>query len=325
MFALLSDALLHPVYPKDVFERRKNDVIEDWERHEGRIDEFGAAVSAIAFGPAHPLGASSSDPEALRNITAGDVQQFRDRFWHPDASVMVFAGDITMEEAVAAATRYLGEWKGSAEPPGKLPLPTPMKGRTFLVERKGVTQTTVVMILPGITRTDPDYPALMLADKVLGGGFFSRLYRSIRLDRGITYDASSTLGTLPEYGLWVANSPVQADKTREAMAAFAQELRGMAGQKPIMQSELDAAKQHVIRSWPEQFEWNSSTAAAIAESWVLDNTLNDLKTFQQRIATVTLDQVNAAARKYAQPDKAIFLLVGDPDKIGSIDGLVTVK
>jgi zinc protease len=118
---------------------------------------------------------------------------------------------------------------------------------------------------------------------------------------------------------------VQADKTREAMAAFAQELRGMAGQKPIMQSELDAAKQHVIRSWPEQFEWNSSTAAAIAESWVLDNTLNDLKTFQQRIATVTLDQVNAAARKYAQPDKAIFLLVGDPDKIGSIDGLVTVK
>ena len=68
---------------------------------------------------------------------------------------MVFAGDITMEEAAAAATRYLGEWKGSAEPPRKLPPPAPMKGRTFLLERKGVTQTTVVMILPGITKPIP--------------------------------------------------------------------------------------------------------------------------------------------------------------------------
>ena len=165
----------------------------------------------------------------------------------------------------------------------------------------------------------------MLADQVFGGGVFSRLFHSIRLDRGIAYEASSSLGTLPEYGLWTASSPVQADKTREALEAFRQELRGMAGEKPITQSELDAAKQHALRSWPEQFEWNSSTAAAIAQSWVLDKSLSELKTFEQRIATVTLDQVNAAARKYAQPDKAVFLLVGDPDKIGPIDGIVTVK
>jgi zinc protease len=109
------------------------------------------------------------------------------------------------------------------------------------------------------------------------------------------------------------------------MAAFAQELRGIAGAQPITQAELDAAKQNVIRSWPVQFQWNSSTAGAIANSWVLDKSLNDLKTFQQRIAAVTLDQVNAAAHKYAQPDKAVFLLVGDPGKIGAIEGLVTVK
>lgn len=325
MMALVADALLHPVFPKDVFERRKSDVIEDWERHEGRIDEYGAAVDAIAFGPGHPLGVSSSNPESLREITPADVLQFRARFWHPDAAVMVFAGDITLEEAAASATRYLGEWNGSAEAPGKLPPPAPMKGRTFLVERKGVTQTSVVMILPGINEKDPDYPALMLANQVFGGGVFARLFRSIRLDRGIAYEASSGLDTLPDFGLWTAHSPVEAGKTREALEAFRQELRGIAGEKPITQAELDAAKQHVIRSWPEQFEWNSSTAAAIAQSWVLDKSLSELKTFQQRVAAVTLDQVNAAARKYARPEKAVFLLVGDPDKIGAIDGLVTVK
>jgi predicted Zn-dependent peptidase len=161
----------------------------------------GSAVSEIAFGPAHPLGASSANPEALRDITAADFQQFRGRFWHPDASVLVFAGDITIEQATAVAARYLGEWTGSAEPPGKLPPPAPIKGRTFLVERKGVNQTRVVMILPGINQTNPDDPALMLADTAFGGGAFSRLFRGIRLDRGIAYEASSNLGPLPEYGL----------------------------------------------------------------------------------------------------------------------------
>ncbi len=111
MFELLSDALLHPVYPQDVFERRKSDVIEDMVRNEGRIDDYGPTVGEIVFGPAHPLGASASNPESLRDITVADVQQFMKRFWHPDASVMVFAGDITLEEAAAAATRYLGDGK----------------------------------------------------------------------------------------------------------------------------------------------------------------------------------------------------------------------
>jgi zinc protease len=324
-FELLSDELLRPIYPKDVFEKHRNGILEDFERSEGRIDNFGPTVSAVAFGATHPLGASTSDPETLRDITIADIQDFQKRYWHPDAGVLVFAGDITLEDAVKVATRYLGEWKGSSDPPRKLPPPAPMKGRTFLLKRKDVTQTMVVLILPGVTRTSPDYPALSLADKVFGGGVSSRLYRAIRLDQGMAYGAGSDLALLPEYGLWAASSPVQADKTREAMAAFTKELHGLAGDKPITQEELDGAKQRVVRDWPGQFEWIGSTADSIAGTWVFDKSLSELRTFPERIASVTLDQVNAAAHKYALPGQAVFLLVGDPDKIGPIDGLVTLK
>lgn len=324
-FELLADQLLRPVFPKAAFEKRRNGILEDFERSEGRIDNFGPTATAIAFGPTHPLGASTADPETLRAITVDDIQEFQKRYWHPDAAVLSFAGDITLEEAVTFAKRYLGEWKGTADPPGKLPPPAPMKGRTFLLNRKDVTQTMVVMILPGITRTSPDFPALLLADKVFGGGVSSRLYRNIRLDRGIAYEAGSELAPLPEYGMWAAKSPVQAEKTRDAMAAFLKELRGLAGEKPVTQEELDAAKQLVIRTWPLQFEWIGSTADSIAQTWVFDKSLSELRTFPQRIGAITLEQVNAAARKYAQPDRAVFLLVGDPEKIGAIDGLITVK
>jgi zinc protease len=323
--ALMSDVLLHPAYPKEVFERRKSDVIAEFTRNEGSLDQSGGALTAILFGAGHPLGGGMSKPENLRAITIADVEEFRRKYWHPDAAALIFAGAITFDDAVAAAGRYFGEWKGSAEPSGKLPPPEPMKGRAFLLERSGVTQTRVVMALSGIARDNPDYPALLLVNTVLGDGTFSRLYRSLRLDLGITYGVNASVAPLPGYGIWAADSPVEASRTRDAMAAMIKELRGLAGEKPITRDELDHAKEQVIRDWPLAFQWNGSTAGRIGDTWIFDKSLAAIRNFPATIAAVTLAQVNAAAHKYARTEQAVFLLVGDPAKIGAIDGLVTIN
>ena len=79
--------------------------------------------------------------------------------------------------------------------------------------------------------------------------------------------------------------------------------------------ELDQAKTGVIRWLPEQFETIGSTAATIASNWAQGLPLSELQGFSDRVAAVTLDQVNAAARKYARNDQALFLLVRDREKI----------
>jgi len=205
-----------------------------------------------------------------------------------------------------------------------LPPPEPMAGHTFLADRSGATQTMVTMILPGIPRNHPDYLALYMADQVLGGGY-NRLYRNIRLSLGIAYGANSGLQVLPGYGLWIAHSPVQADKTREAMDAFRKELRDLAGERPITQEELDTAKRNLIRGYPSQFEDVASVADYISSIWAFGLPMSEIESWPRRIAAVTLEEVNAAARKYARPDKAVFLLLGDREKIGLTDGLVIVK
>jgi zinc protease len=323
--ALMSDLLLHPVYPKDVFERRKSDAIEQFTRNEGSLDQSGWALHTVLFGAAHPLGGEMSKPENLRAITIADVEEFRRRFWRPDAAALIFAGDITFDDALAAATRYFGEWKGEAERAGALPPPQPMKGRVFLLERSGVTQTRVVMAQPGIARDNPDYPALLLVNTVLSEGTFSRLYRSLRLDLGITYGVNSGVAPFPGYGIWAVDSPVEAARTRDAMAAMLKEVRGLAGGKPITPGELDQAKEQVIRDWPLAFQSNESSVERIGDTWLFDRSLATIRNFPATISGVTLDQVNAAARKYARPEQAVFLLVGDPEKIGTVDGLVTIK
>jgi zinc protease len=123
------------------------------------------------------------------------------------------------------------------------------------------------------------------------------------------------LSLFPGAGLWIVESPVQQDSTALAMREFEKELAAFGRTKPITQAELDQAKTGVIRSLPEEFETVGSAAGAIAWNWAQRLPLSEFRSFSERVAAVTLDQVNTIARKYARPDQAFFLLVGDRERI----------
>jgi zinc protease len=99
------------------------------------------------------------------------------------------------------------------------------------------------------------------------------------------------------------------------MREFDKELAAFGRTKPITQTELDQARTGIIQSVPEQFETLGSAAGAIAWNWAQGLPVSNLEAFPARLAAVTLDEVSAVARKYARPDQAFFLLVGDREKI----------
>ena len=79
--------------------------------------------------------------------------------------------------------------------------------------------------------------------------------------------------------------------------------------------ELERARTGIIRDLPEEFETLDSAAGTVAGTWAKGLPVSDLAAFPTRLAAVTLDEVNAVSRKYAQPEKAFFVLVGDREKI----------
>jgi predicted Zn-dependent peptidase len=121
--------------------------------------------------------------------------------------------------------------------------------------------------------------------------------------------------TFPGTGLWIVESPVQQDSTALAMREFEKELAAFGRAKLITQAELDQARTVIVRSLPEQFETVSSAAGTIAWNWAQGLPLSELQAFGDRLAAVTVEQVNAVARKYARPEQAFFVLVGDRRKI----------
>jgi zinc protease len=143
----------------------------------------------------------------------------------------------------------------------------------------------------------------------------SRIWENIRQQHGIAYYARSELSHFSSLGIWTILSPVQVDSTAFAMREFDKLLSVFGRSKPITQSELDHARNGVVRWLPEQFETLDSALGTIASNWSWGLPITDIRTFPQRLASVTLDAVNAVACKYALADQAYFVLVGDRQKI----------
>jgi zinc protease len=314
-FRLFAEMLLQPKYPDWAVDANKKDWIREIEQPDSDIKDFARPLSAAAFGSNHPLGRGVGSVDSLRAVTTADVRAFHDRFWKPNIAALVFAGDITLKDAVALASDVLSGWTGAAPSVPPIPPPAPEHGRIVFVDRKGATQTMVVQVLPGIPCGHPDYPALTLANRIYGGMSDNRIWENIRQQHGIAYWAGSDMPAFPGIGLWIVQSPIQQDSTAIAMREFEKELAAFGRDKPITQTELDQARTGIIRALPEEFETISSAADSISWNWAQGLPLSELQVFGERIAAVTLDQVNAVARKYARNDQSFFILIGDRAKI----------
>ena len=274
----------------------------------------------LAFGREHPYGRPGTGlRETVEPLRAEDLAAFHSARWKPGTSAVIFAGDVTLQEALDLARQSFGSWTGGDAPPVSIPAAQPMgPGKVYIVDRQGAAQTVVSQILAAPKRDTPDYAPLRVADAVWGGGGFgTRLNMNLREDKGYSYGVFSGLIQFHEGGIWRALGGVQTDKTKESLVEFSKELKGLAGEKPITAEELANAKSKFVRGYSQQFENLDQIAGQVAGLWALGLPMTELRTEPTRVEQVTLTDANAIAKKYAVPAQATYLLVGDRAKIES--------
>jgi zinc protease len=249
-------------------------------------------------------------------ITRDDLAEFHQTYWKPGGSALVFTGDITLAEATEIARQHFGSWAGGKPPAVNIPIPQPAgAGKVIIIDRQGSAQTVIAQVLPGPPRKTEDYYALILADTAWGGLTMSRLNMNLRETKGYSYGAFSYPELMSKAGIWVAFASVQTDKTKESVVEFVSELKMLAGEKPINEAELADVKANRVRSYAQEFETLAQLAGKIASLWASGLALSELQSYPGELQTLSLPAVNAAARKYAVPGKAMLLLVGDLSKI----------
>jgi zinc protease len=316
--AVLADVVLHPTFPQSEFDRERQLQLDALAQQSKDADALIARIRPmLVFGRTHPYGRPPSGlPSTVAAITREDVVKAHAAWWKPGSSAVVFAGDISLDGATQLTQKYLGAWSGGAAPAVDIPAAQPAPSGIYLVDRPDAAQTAIAQLLPAPVRTVEDIYAFHLVDAVWGGGGFgTRLNLNLREDKGYSYRVFSNEIFYSRGGIWTAGGGVQTNRTTESVTEFVNELEGIAGKRPITGEELESAKLTRVRGYAQQFESLGRIAGQIAQLWVLGLPMSELQREPQEIMKLTVDAVNAAAKKYATPSRASLLLVGDIAKI----------
>ena len=316
---IFADVIRNPEFPAAEVDREKKRHLDALAQQNNNPNAIAGRVRAmLAFGADHPYGRSAQGlPSTVQKIERGDLASYHQTYFKPGTSSLTFVGDVTMDEALALAKTAFGSWPAGSAPAVSIPAPRPAQpGRVYLVDRQDAAQTVVSQILPGPKRNVDDYYAFRLVDAVWGGGGFgTRLNLNLRENKGYAYGVFSNMANYTDLGMWWSAGGVQTDKTKESVVEFVNEMNNLAGAKPISQAELTTAQQGRVRGYSQQFESLSRVSGQIATLWAQGLPMSELQREVDVTASATMEQVQAASKKYVTPDKLSLLLVGDLAKI----------
>jgi zinc protease len=178
----------------------------------------------------------------------------------------VVAGAVDAAQARQLAERHFGDWAPGAAGRAAFPAPAPPQGpRIALVHRPGSVQATIRIGHLGIRPDEPDFFALEVMNRVLGGGFTSRLMQRLRDQLGWTYGAGSGF-TLPrEVGVFSASTDVRNEVADSAVAEILAQLRALR-EAPIPAEEMQSSVRYLVGNFPLSIETAGQIAGRIARA-----------------------------------------------------------
>jgi zinc protease len=267
----------------------------------------------VFYGPSHPLGRLATEA-SLRSVGVGDCRRYLAERLRPRGAQLYVVGDITRAEVLDRIGGRLEGWTGAAAPGARVGPPQPAEGRIFFADAPGAEQSQIYVGHPGPPRQAPDYFATRLMMEVLGGGFSSRINMNLRESRGYTYGAQAYLHYSRTTGVVTAKAPVRPDATGPAIQELRREFEAMAA-GPIREAELSREKNGLILGLQGRFVLGVKVLESVRDLVYFALPLDTYASFAERVAEVTLDQVQAAAREHLHPERLRVLVVGDARKV----------
>jgi zinc protease len=312
---IYADVVTNPAFDDKELTRLSNTRMTAFKQRRddpGQIAEI--VYASLIYGRTHPYGHPLTGDEAsLGAIKGADVRKFYETFYRPNNATLVVVGDVTPDQLMPKLERAFGKWeKGHIPAVDVTAAPVARdKATLYVVDRPGSAQSVILAGHVGVPRSNPDYFPLLVMNTLLGGQFTSRINLNLREDKGYTYGARSQFDWRRGAGPFVATAPVFTGVTKESVAELLKELRGVRGEIPITQQELEYAKQAIIRGFPRTFETPGQIGNRLEQ--VITYGLPDdyFNTYIERVQAVTLADINRVATQHLQPSRLAIVVVGD--------------
>jgi len=318
---LLADILRDSRFEPAELERERTSMLSQIQQRRVNPRQVVSEVFREALYGEHPLHRPISGyASTVSQITRDDVLAFYQRFYVPNNAIIVMVGDFSDTRMLELIERALGGWQPRPLDQIVLPQPSPTQGKQVRMVDMDVNQSYVQYGYLSVRRADPEFAAIRAMNYILGGGgFVSRLTRSIREEQGLAYSVSSDfVGGSQFPGFFYAGLQTKIDTTSQAIKSLFAVIDRMK-QVPVSADELTDMKLYYEGSLPRRAELYGQVAGLLLDReffglpdgyWELD-----IRQIQQ----LTPQEIQQLAQRYLDTDNFVLALISKRQQLDLAD------
>lgn len=309
---LIATAFAAPRFDVGPFERFQRENLIAIKQRETSPNWLARKALTDAMYPDHPYARRTS-AESIAMLTPELAREQMRKLMVKDRLLVTAVGAVTPEELAPMIDEVMGGLPETSET-GTVPDVTlPAALAEPIIVDLPQPQSLVSFAAPGLPRDHPDFfTAYVLNYTVGGGGFESRLMKTLRVEKGLTYGVYTGLSTSDHLNTWNGGGQTKNESAGEFLAGIHDEFNQFvdAGVTP---EELSDAKAYLTGSYPLGFDSNAKIADQMMGVRQEELGIDYFDTRNANVNAVTLDDVNRVARDYLAPDKFTYVIVGQPE------------
>lgn len=316
---LLQQVLTRPGFDPAVLQVAKNQELVSLKRQGGDAMSVAMRESKIWHFKGHSYGRDPlSGLETIPNISQADLKQFLKTYFVPENMTIAIAGDIDKEQIVSGLSRLIRAFPKSPAPQRKLKDPAKTPPVVVLIDKPGQVQSQVILNLPSLKRTHPDYWRASLLMNVFGGND-SLMYKRLRDDLGLVYSAGFYQTYKWQAGQLVGYIGCKGDQTP---AAIAETLKLMdALRDKIPEKELELKRLDALNSFVFNVDTKTELVDVYGRYHLRQEPLDTLERIQDAYISATTEDLHRLARQLLDPQKIQIVVVADKNiSVPSPDG-----
>jgi len=315
---VMADAALNPAFAQDQFALQKSRRLAQIGQEKAQPNSLALRLMpGLLYGPEHAYGKPASGFEAsVQGVRRDDLAAWHAAWFRPASSTIVVTGDTSMAQLLPALEASFGRWQGGSAPAKQMASVAPTAGkRVILIDKPDAPQSTIVAAHVSQAYGQAEDLAIEPVMQNFGGIATSRLNRNLRLDKHWSYGTSARLpevrGQRPFYVL----APVQTDKTVEAMREVANEVRGVAGARPLVGAEYASIMRNMTARLPGRFGTLDALEGAALSTVNLGLADDYWSRYAGGVRALSEQQLGAAAARFVKPDEVVWIVIGDLRRI----------